>query len=727
MYPPLDNGRAVTNLQKSQALAGRFCSASALQSEDDPRWDPAFTLTFRAYLQQHKADFVSTDAAASYNCPLTMHELTLTLENLKPSTPGSDLLPPWFFKHTGVITRACLLQFYNASFAAGRLPPAFKRADLVPIPKPGRDHRLEKNFRPISLLLVVARIMDSIIQRRLYYWAEKRFILPPTQAAFRRFSSSVHPLLRLTQEVRTGFHHGRQTGLVRLDLSAAFDTVNPDILRYKLHTMGLRGRLLAWIADFLADRSYRVVRPATTEYANFGIGVPQGSGLSPLLFILFISECSHILHCSHAEYADDITLWYTSSDPNTMRAMLNQDLRTIECWARRMRMRFGEKNKFFLFHPVGSTAFDLKALGGLHFYSTPLESSTECVLLGLHLDASLTFRRHTDHLVASAKRRGNMMRCLLSTRLAHNASALLVLYKGWIRAKIEYASEVYCTFARTHAKRLERAQAHCLRIILGVRQSTPHAVLQNECSVSSLESRRSKAALLKYAKILSLPRSHPLRSLLHRWWYQESEREREAPRPATFFEFATREHLRLCRCRPPQELAPSSANPVSLPPWSSLYTPANKVDVHALFRRRLRECIRAAQMVELRATPSAARYNELHPEERREWLSCLPAGGSRLRVIARLRSGYADIGRMLPYREESRCQRCGAFDTVEHLLLRCMTLIRERGVLFDLVAQHTEVVPSVSVLLGFAPFPSHILRLITTATAKFVIAARRWP
>ena len=134
-----------------------------------------------------------------------------------------------------------------------------------------------------------------------------------------------------------------------------------------------------------------------------------------------------------------------------------------------------------------------------------------------------------------------------------------------------------------------------------------------------------------------------------------------------------------------------------------------------------------AEVVELRASPSAAWYNALHPPERREWLRCLPAGGSRLRIIARLRSGYADIGRMLPYREETRCPHCGAFDTVEHLLLRCVALICERGVLFDFVALHTAEVPSLSVLLGFAALPTNTLRLITTATAKFAIAARRWP
>ena len=156
-----------------------------------------------------------------------------------------------------------------------------------------------------------------------------------------------------------------------------------------------------------------------------------------------------------------------------------------------MRLRFGDKNKFFLFHDVCSIPFDLTQAGGLSFYSTPLEPATECVLLGLPLDASLTFKRHTDQLVSATKRRGNMLRCLIGSRLVYTADAVLILYKGWIRSKIEYASEVYCSFAPTHAQSLERVQSMCLRTILGALKCTPPEILQNECSASSLAVRRT--------------------------------------------------------------------------------------------------------------------------------------------------------------------------------------------------------------------------------------------
>ena len=85
-----------------------------------------------------------------------------------------------------------------------------------------------------------------------------------------------------------------------------------------------------------------------------------------------------------------------------------------------MRLRFGDKNKFFLFHDVGAVPFDLFSHGGLRFYSAPLLLAKECVLLGLHLDPSLTFKVHTEYLVAVCKCRGNMLRCLNGTRLTSN-------------------------------------------------------------------------------------------------------------------------------------------------------------------------------------------------------------------------------------------------------------------------------------------------------------------
>ena len=316
----------------------------------------------------------------------------------------------------------------------------------------------------------------------------------------------------------------------------------------------------------------------------------------------------------------------------------------------------------------------------------------------------------------------------MGTRLARNAASLLTLYKGWIRPKIEYASEVYAAFAPTHAANLERAQAHCLRAILGARKSTPHAILQNETSVSALKFRRQQGVLRMYAKILAMPFDHSLRQLLRQWWSWDAALEGLAEQPHTFFGCVTHIFHSVYGTLPPQEASADYKTPIPLPPWHPLHMPARAVDLHCNFRRQLRQRVRAAQMNTLLHCRSAAWYVTLHPRERRHWISCLPTGGAFLRIIVRLRSGYAHIGDRLPWSRETRCPACGADDTIHHLLLQCIGLVTARGELLDSVARATSKAPTVPLLLGFDEHLSrHKLRSITNATAKFVVEARRWP
>ena len=143
-------------------------------------------------------------------------------------------------------------------------------------------------------------------------------------------------------------------------------------------------------------------------------------------------------------------------------------------------------------------------------------------------------------------------------------------------------------------------------------------------------------------------------------------------RPRTFFGQALHSHNDIFGCLPPKELSLDYVNPVSLPPWSSLYSPPRKIDIHMQFRRCLRERTRKLQLEDLRNKNSALWYNSMHPPTRSVWLRYLPPGGVLLRVIVRLRSGYTTVGAMLPYMPEVRCPDCGAEDSVEHLLCSCV-------------------------------------------------------
>ena len=322
--PPLDNDTAITPQQQALAFLDRFQGTSTRKPAS--QWDAQFTAEVDQYFTQHAADFRSVDSSADYNTPFAMHELDRILDNLKDSASGADNLPPWFYRNSSPAARDCVLMLHNESFETGVVLEAHKEADIVSIPKPHRDHTKSSEYRPISLILINARVSESLIQKRLYHWSETNRHIPDSQFAFRHHSNFTYPLVLITQAVQAGFVRNEQTVLVRLDLKRAFDTADPQLVLYKLHKLGLRGRLLKWIGSFMENRRYRVVRPATTEYVDFDIGVPQGSGLSPLLFTLLTSDISHLLKCDHVEFADDITLHYTHWDPQTIVDMLNGDL-----------------------------------------------------------------------------------------------------------------------------------------------------------------------------------------------------------------------------------------------------------------------------------------------------------------------------------------------------------------------------------------------------------------
>ena len=717
-------GLARSHKRQADILIEFFSGVSANSPSD--MWDQSFSTMVSDYLQKHKSDFHDLSEESSYNCDITEAEVNRVLDGLRDSSPGADLLPPWFFRNAGQAARQCVFLHCKQSFAQGRLPKQAKNADLVPLQKPGKNHSKPEGHRPISLLLVSTRICEAILNRRLYHWAESNFHIPQSQFGFRHFSSAVHPLVLITQQVRGGFHQGQQTVLVRLDIEKAYDKVSSEGLLYELHQLGLRGRMLSFVSDFLSERRYRVIRPAVTEYRDFEIGLPQGSSMSPLLFTLFIARLSGLLYCTDIEFADDITLIYTTNDAQLALDMLNHDLAVIEDWARKLKVSFGDKTHYFVFRRSNSTPLDLESRGGLRFFNQRVKPSETCVLLGMHLDRSLTFSEHIDKVEASAMRRVNRIRSLRNGKLVNNVRALLTLYKGWVRPLLEYGCEVYAPIAPYLTRRLERVQSACLRTILGARKNTPAAIVNNECSVSSLASRRDQAVLRMYFKILAFREAHPLRKALKTWLMQDRMFEAMNSSPMSFFGAAYEAHLRVLKFPAPAQVL-GLVNPAPLPPWNRFHMPHKQIDVQAPFRRKIRASVREAQMSHLRSLRSATQYAHWHPTSRHEWLACLPTERAHLRIVTRLRSGYADIGPCGHYGDGMPCPACGGTDDVPHILRDCPAFAIELARLYTAAAEVVGHPVTMEELMGFSSaIKASKLRDVTTLTAKFIIAIRRF-
>ena len=211
---------------------------------------------------------------------------------LSDGATGHDDIHPWLLRNAGPVAKDAMLRLFNFSWSLGRFPDTWKLAVTVPILKPGKSAADPLSYRPISLLPCIGKLMERLVYERLYWWLEHNNMLSQEQSGFRREHDTVGQLLRLVTSARDGFNKGEFTLAAFLDATQAFDRVWHDGLRYKLAThYRLSGNILRWLSDFIDNRrACTHVDGATSRLHHHGLGTPQGSTLSALLFIAYIDD-----------------------------------------------------------------------------------------------------------------------------------------------------------------------------------------------------------------------------------------------------------------------------------------------------------------------------------------------------------------------------------------------------------------------------------------------------
>jgi hypothetical protein len=279
----------------------------------------------------------------------TMDELELAIAKTPNRAPGSDGVDARFIKHSPEAARRLLLDLFNFSWAHGVVPSSWREASVCPIPKPGNADRTDKdNYRPISLTSVTCKLFERMILRRLMEHVGHR--LSSLQFGFRPRHSTVDALLRLQHRIFKAFEAKKFLTVGFLDIRKAFDKTWHDGLLHKLFRIGVQGNAWRWCRAFLADRRIRVVQDdLATGWHRISAGVPQGSVLSPFLFLVFINDIVDACQ-DRAEvllYADDVALVPlengTAGDRKLARVFLNLDI-----WSQRWRVQFNAKKSKLL-------------------------------------------------------------------------------------------------------------------------------------------------------------------------------------------------------------------------------------------------------------------------------------------------------------------------------------------------------------------------------------------
>ena len=333
----------------------------------------------------------------------------------------------------------------NLSFTTGVFPSALKIAKVVAVYKNKGSPLMCSNYRPISLLSNIDKIYEKILYKRLHIFLTKHKILFPQQFGFRKSHSTSHAVLSIIQKISDALENGKFAYAVFIDLEKAFDTVDHSILLHKLNHYGIRGLPLALIKSYLSDRSQFVsVSGINSSTSTVKHGVPQGSVLGPLLFLLYINDLSRaIRHGDVLHFADDTNLLHINRSLPLLQKLCNKDLRNLCFWLSANKISLNaSKTEFLCFKPyTNNDNIKYKDFTcRLKIQRNVIHPSNFLRYLGVLLDEDLSWKPHIDLIKSKLKRANGFL-----SKLRHYLpeSILLQAYYALFHSHISYCSQAW--------------------------------------------------------------------------------------------------------------------------------------------------------------------------------------------------------------------------------------------------------------------------------------------
>ena len=410
--------------------------------------------------------------------PVTFSEISTYISQIKQSTgPGPDLVYPAAVKAAANYIIPSLVILINGSLEEGIFPNKLKYARVVPLFK-DQNPNLCSNYRPISILNVFSKIYEKVIKNRMDEFIQKNNILTTSQFGFRKNYSTVHPILSLINTITDNMDKSLFSVVIYLDFKKAFDTIDHAILLSKLEHYGIRGPILALLKSYLTDRKQTVHFNGTiSDETIMQTGVPQGSILGPLLFLLYIND---LVNASDTAtpflFADDTTALYSGSDLNLLFPIINLDLDNILTWCKVNKISLNlSKTKYMVFNPkLISLSSSQKSACTLVFGSDRLEMVSNTKFLGITIDDTLSWRLHIEQLCAKVSR---VIGVLAKIRHKLNQRAAMLIYESLIMSHMQYCNLVWANATKNIMDPLFILQKRALKIVLKLPRLTPSDVL----------------------------------------------------------------------------------------------------------------------------------------------------------------------------------------------------------------------------------------------------------
>ena len=354
-----------------------------------------------------------------------------------------------------------LAHIINLSFQTGEFPNLLKLVKVIPIHKGGSSQEVN-NYRPISLLSIFDKLIEKIMHKHLYAFLESHQILYKNQFGFRKSYSTGYTLMKITESIKEAVDKQNYACGIFIDLRKAFDTVNHEILLMKLEYYGIRGNLLNWFRSYLTGRQQCVcINGTTSSYLDISCGVPQGSVLGPLLFLLYINDLPNISKIlDFFLFADDTNIFYKSKSLATLQKKLNKELRKLYLWLNINRLSLNiDKTNFIVFHPYNKPIHERITL---LINKKAIKETNFIKYLGVLVDSTLSWNYHINNITKKVSRAIGVMyklRPYLPLEIMKN------IYYSLIYSHINYGIEAWGYAFQIYLNKLEVLQKRALRLM----------------------------------------------------------------------------------------------------------------------------------------------------------------------------------------------------------------------------------------------------------------------
>ena len=394
--------------------------------------------------------------------------------------------------------KTTLTILFQESFNSGVLPTEWKEANICPIFKKG-SRTQPCNYRPVALTSIVCKLMESIVRSKLVDHLERNKLISRHQHGFQKGKSCLTNLLETLEAWTEAIDKGNQVDCIFLDYQKAFDTVPFRRLLVKLSGYGVGDKIRRWVEAFLTGRRMRVsVNGSFSSWSPVSSGVPQGSVLGPVLFLLYVNDIPENVKCDIKIFADNTKVWKNIKDSDDCRDLQNNldsitdwsdtwllKLHVGKCKSMQVQKPRKEKVEFTYTMTDGATRKDL-------------ENIVEEKDLGVIISDDL---KPSKQCIQATKKANSILKMVKRSFNYFDINTFKIVYKTYVRPHLEYCCQAWCPYFSKDVRMIEGVQRRATKLVREIR-NLPYEVRLKKLRLYSLERRRLRGDLIETFRLM---------------------------------------------------------------------------------------------------------------------------------------------------------------------------------------------------------------------------------